>query len=449
MKLILLLLSLSVFCPCVVLGQNSINELDIEKHYDSDELIRFMRKPLNESLRLVSTDAHYGIIDSNGRVIVPTIYDQIKIDFSKRENLLLLEIYTSENEDFYFFWENGFESQELYDQWREQELQKPRSPLNLETKFREAPFFAAQKETKWGVINAHNEILIPFEYNSIEEIGEDLLLVRKDKESSILSPSNEVIVPPCDTIIQSNMNDRHLPFGNRFAVFVQLVKDNRYGAINTFTRKFALPKYDSLEICYSLPEDACPCAFDVRDICLNCNEGQRKRNHFYRNIVRYKSGNKTGLFNMISMEELTPASYDLIRLNGYWKGQIVQLDSLYTFMIDDNTRLHPDRFDSVSSFIRARFFKVQANGKTGVYSHLGKLILPIKWEDITDACYSSNSNYFIVKRRGKYGLVDHQGKFRIRPKYDEITQQVDRTLNKRYLQLKRNGETEEILIRDL
>lgn len=443
------LFSMQFFCLSNVLSQDSIktsNEFSEEISFDSNETIKFLRKPLLNSPRLVSQDSKFGITDSNGRIIVPIVYDHIDVDFSSREGLLLLEIYTSENEIFYFYWEDGNESEELYDQMLKEELKKPNSPLNLETKFRENPFFAAKKENLWGVINSQNEILIPFEYNSIKEIGQDIFLAKKDGNFNLLAPNNDTIIANCDTIVNPFIYG--LPQGSNFAAYALLIRDSQFGAINLFNKQIIYPKYDSLEYCLWRPEVEWVCAFDPYDICLNCTEGQSKRNHLYHNVVKYKQGNKVGLVYMTCMEELTPATYDFIEITGRVP-QIVQLDGMYTFLTHENTKLHEGRYEKVSSLNIDDFFKVSIDGKIGVYNHLGEQLIKSEWQDVPSMFYSLSSYQFIVKRKGKLGVIDGNGHFILRNKYDAISLNYDRETHKEFLLLERKGEVKKVLTEDL
>lgn len=445
------LFSIQFFCLSNVLSQDSkknSNEFSEEISYASNETIKFLRKPFRTSPRLVSQDSKFGITDSNGRILVPLIYDQIDVDFSIREELLMLEIYTSENELFYFYWEEGNESKELYDQLYEEEFKKQNSPLNLETKFRENPFFAAKKENLWGVINTMNEVIIPFEYTSIKEMGQDIFLAKKNDKFSVLTPNNDTIIAFCDTIVNPFIYSGYLPFGSNFAAYGLLIRDNKFGAINLFNQQIIYPKYDSLEYCLWRPEVEWVCAFDPYDICLNCSEGQSKRNHLYNNIVKYKHGNKVGLVDMASMEEIIPATYGFIGITGRTP-QIVQLDSMYTILTHKNTRLHIGRYERVSYLNHTNFFKVSIDGKIGVYNHLGEQLIKNEWQDVLSVFYNFSSYRYIVKRKGKFGIIDGNGHFIIRNKYDAISLNYDRETHKQFLTLERKGEVKKVLTENL
>lgn len=390
--------------------QNSIvsNSEGAEKvSFKSTEIITFLNKPLRDSLYLVSQNSKYGMIDSTGEIVVPLIYDQINVNFKMRETLLFGSKILPENELFYFFWENGNESEELFNTLLKQEMETPTSPYNLELAFRTEPFFAAKKEHLWGVINAKNEVLIPFEYDLIEEMGQNIFLAKKNNTFEILTPENKSIVASCDKIIFPPKSNLPLELGTELAAYALLIRDNKYGAINLFNLETILPKYDSLEFCAYAYEDECLCVFNPDGLRLYGKQIRR-----YHNVVKYQLDNKIGLLDMRCMQEITPASFDSIRIfNNYC---IVSL-----------------------------------NGKTGVYNDLGEIVLNLKWEDIQLVynCYDYSSPYFIIKRNGKYGIVDARAKKVIAIRYDSITNKYEN--RGCFWELQRKGKLEKIEMKDL
>ncbi len=433
---------IGIFCFSTAHCQTSI---------ESNEIITFLRKPLKDSLRLVSQNSKYGIIDSTGEMVIPPIYDHISVDFKMREITLLERIYLSENEFFYFFWEEGGESEEEYNKMLQQEMAKFNSPYNLEQAFRTKPFFTARKENSWGVINGKNETLIPFEYDLIEEIGQNIFLAKKNHSFEILTPENKRIVESCDTIVIPINEYTPIPFGSEFAFYAIIARNNKYGAINLYNLETIQPKYDSLEFYYYLYEDLWVCAFDHSEIRLNGTLKQFNRNHEYSNVIKYKLGNKVGLLDMRCMEELTPASFDNICLSGSYgeNGQLVQLNDRYTFLTYDNTRLHDKLYDSVGALWGSGYYKVYQNGKAGIYNDFGEKVLPLKWEDIQYVfhCHCPSSPYFIIKRNGKFGVVDSRGKKIIATRYDSIVYKYENS--NYFLELQREGKLEKIDPEDL
>lgn len=422
-----------------------------ETSFQSTKLISLLQSPFQDSLQLVSQNSKYGMIDSTGEIVVPLIYDHISVNFTIREVLLLDWKYLPENEMFYsFFWMDYRmdlgEDIELYDSLLKKEMAIPNSAYNLELAFRTQPFFAAKKEHLWGVINKKNETLIPFEYDLIEEIGQNIFLAKKDHSFEILTPDNKRIVESCDTIVVPPINIFPIPLGEEFAAYALLIREHKYGAINLYNLETIQPKYDSLEYCASFNiEDSWKCAFDFNDIRhFNYKDEKFKRVHFYDNVIKYKLDNKIGLLDTRNMQEMTPASFDSLCIISAYPLQIVQLDNRFTFLTHNNSRLHDKLYDSVTAM--NDYYKVYQNSRAGVYNDMGEKVLNLQWDDI-EVFYCGITPYFLVKRKRKYGVVDSLEKKIVSTQWDSITYNFEN--NHYILELRRNGKLEKIYMEDL
>ncbi|MNU57092.1 KWG Leptospira [compost metagenome] len=408
-----------------------------------------LKMPFQDSLQLVSQDSKYGIIDSTGGIVVPLIYDQISVNFTIREVFLRDWKYSPENEKFYDFWMNYRmdlgEGLELYDSLLKKEMAIPTSAYNLELAFRTQPFFAAKKEGLWGVINKKNETLIPFEYDFMEEIGQNIFLVKKNNSFEIITSDNKRIVESCDTIIIPLIKIFPMPEGEEFAAYALLIRDNKYGAINLMNRETIQPKYDSLEYCASFNiEDYWKCAFDLNDIGhFNYQNDKYKRVHSYDNVIKYKLDNRIGLLDTRNMQEITPASFDNLCIISAFpnSGQIVQLDNWFTFLTHNNSRLHDKLYDSVN--VLMGYYKVYLNSRAGVYNDIGEKVLNLQWDDI-EVFYCYDTPYFLVKRNGKYGVVDSCEKKIASTRYDRITYKYEN--KKSFVELRRKKKLKKVYI---
>ena|SRR6218665_1376714 len=417
----------------------------------------------NDSLCLVRHNKKYGIIDSTGKEVVPLIYDEIDIDFSTRKiiNYQLKAI----NEFFYAYWEDGNESEELYSQLREIELKNPMSYLNLSTEFKSNPLFAAKKESQWGVINKSNAIVIPFQYDYVKDIGQDIFLVKSKGKSGIINSKNELIVPIiCDTIepypaisfsIYKQLKNQELTGPGSFALLKQ---ENKFGIINLFTQKVILPTYDSLEICFPVPEYDCMCGFSTKEIwTLNTFHPSPLVHSFY-NVVKFKVGAKFGLLNVVTMQEITPPIYDSIN---FVNENIVQLNGKSSLLINQNTRLNQNTYDEIRPIrVQERFsiynvpepkaFTAKRNGQFGILNESGIPATKIEWDSISTVIQLKDTTTceFIVKRKQKFGVINNHNQVVVPIKYDSISLEYELThfgYNYHYL-LRRRGKSEKIFI---
>lgn len=436
----LLFVLTQLFCCASSYAQNGS---EASTNYKTNTLIRFptnaFKREFKDSLCLVSRGGKFGLVDSTGREVVPFIYDEINIDFSHREEIYYQLIYA--NELFYHYWQEGNESEEEYAKLLKIEKNNPNSCLNLFHKFKSDPLFPVKKDNKWGVINKRNEVIIPIQYDRIQEFGQDVFLVKNAGKSGVINSENNILVPlTCDTIMSAiicvdRMSDTDLKDPGSYAL---LKMDNKYGAINLFTQTTILPKYDSLELCYFVPEYDCLCAFNPHP---NWQSYPPNNAHDHGNVITYKIDGKLGLLNIAKMTELTPPLYDSISFEGGFVGygNIVRLDDKYTFLTDQNTGLHPHFYEHVDWFMADPifaysyrlpynyFYKVKIDGKYKILHEFGEPMLTSRWDDVLSCIQVSDSFTFefIVQRKGKLGVVNNADKFIVPIKYDSISYKYD------------------------
>ena len=441
------------------------NSIEQDTFYHSKQVIVFpdRRGIFEDSLCLVSKNAKYGIIDSTGQEVVPLIYDELKIDFSIREVILYQLRYP--NEYFYDYWEDGYESEEIYAKLLELELKNPTSYLHVSKKFRSNPLFSAKKESLWGVINKSNEIIIPFRYDFVEEIGQDIFLVKTNGKSGVINSENEVVVPiTCDTIrlfpifsfgILENM--KYVKYPLEIAApssFALLKQGNKFGAINLFTQKVIPPTYDSLEMCINLPEYDCTCGFTLNGIWSIFKRGTHYSIHSFNNVLKFQIDTKFGLLNIASMSEVAPPIYNSIELKDQ---NIVQLNGNYSLMLDQNSALDPESYTEISPLgvdrIRPRrykdphitFYKVKKDGCYGLLNEKGEKVTNIEWDTIISCSQMMDTSTYqiIVKRKGKLGVVNNYNQIIVPIKHDSFSLEYDAGYH--YL-LHRRGRSKKVLI---
>lgn len=435
---------------------NSLPHVLNDQLYTSNEPIIFLYEPLRDSLKLVYKNTKYGIIDSSDQLVVPFMYDEISLDFSFRELLLQQKRYL--NDYFYQYWQDGNESEEEYARLLELELNRPESCLNLVKEFRLNPLFVARKGNKWGVINKLNKIIIPFDYISLQEIGQDIFVVRTNVKYGIIDSDGKTLLSQTyDTIIPLPVFRQVDYMQYRLGAYALLIQNKKYGAINLGNRRVIEPKYDNLEHCFHAPEYDCICGFSPEGN-LHSNLIPRKgyEVHSFGNALKFQNGTKYGLLNIAEMEEITPSLYDSIYL--YYssrystdEGVIVTLNDKYSFLTHDSRHLHPNVYDSVSMMrdhSRNRFFKVENDGFVGVFDKNGNKYLNIEWDNVLPSQQVGFSSIceFIVERDGKFGVVNSEQKKVIPVKYDSIIWERDAGSN--YYVLIRNGKAKKIRIDD-
>lgn len=82
--------------------------------------------------------------------------------------------------------------------------------------------FTAEKSNKWGIIDTDNKIIIPFEYGRIRHFQNDLALIT-NKGTGYINKEKEIVIEPQNSFNLSG------DFHNGLAL---VKKDNKYGFIN-------------------------------------------------------------------------------------------------------------------------------------------------------------------------------------------------------------------------
>ncbi len=98
--------------------------------------------------------------------------------------------------------------------------------------------FGVKKGGKWGYIDGYGKVIVPFEYEEVNNFSEGLASVRKDGKWGYINPKNEVVIPIEFT------NKEVGSFKNGGAEYYT---DSGAGLINLKGEIIAEPKYDSIE----------------------------------------------------------------------------------------------------------------------------------------------------------------------------------------------------------
>ncbi len=98
--------------------------------------------------------------------------------------------------------------------------------------------FGVKKGGKWGYIDGYGKVIVPFEYEEVNNFSEGLASVRKDGKWGYINPKNEIVIP--------------IEFTNKEVGFfknggAEYYTDRGAGLINLKGEIIAEPKYDSIE----------------------------------------------------------------------------------------------------------------------------------------------------------------------------------------------------------
>ncbi len=263
-------------------------------------------------------------------------------------------------------------------------------------------FVIAIQNKKWGVVSVTGKILVPFKYDVISQVADGAFTVSvgyPDGKWGVVNASGITIIPA--------ENNGVVQFGTGY----QVTKDNSRSALfdSTGVQKTA----------YACPRAA---AYPVWNMCdqgfIVYNERKREFVH-YEEIDKqmYHDDDKWGLLDTVG-EEVTKAQYDQFRNTENDKMIAVQQNKKWFFINNHGKKLTPDMFDDFAE-ADGYFIIVKKDGLCGVINRNGKLVIPVKYDEITIGTQCGPGTMQVFKN-GLTGLIDYAGKVICPCKYTYI-----------------------------
>jgi WG containing repeat len=262
---------------------------------------------------------------------------------------------------------------------------------------------------KFGVVK--NEIILPFEYDSI-------FIPRKDPYNTPIGSNNKIIQKknPPNPLIRPNQVISCLTIQNK-GKFGLVNRDGKiiYPADNDEIYEAELFGY------YSVKKDNLYGIYFLlsKDKKYTEIEFDRISVDGYGAIMASKN-KKMGIFNLDG-EQITPFEYDndfIAQYSGI--GYRVSKDKKRGLVDKKGNVIIPPIYDDIStfSFGNRNVLKVKIKEKYGIVNLEGKVILPIEFEYIEEL----NNNYLVITPQRKVGLYDINGNNILPAKYKWINQ---------------------------
>lgn len=143
------------------------------------ESAQLQKLEFHKGVSVFKEEEKYGLIDINGKVVIPFIYDSLK-------KISYTEFYLAEN--------NGKQGiinskGEIIVQFIYDEL------TNISTYTYTDKYLTASLREKTGVIDFLGNVLLPFEYDSIKICSDNTVTVEKDGQFALVNLKGEIILP--------------------------------------------------------------------------------------------------------------------------------------------------------------------------------------------------------------------------------------------------------------
>lgn len=244
----------------------------------------------NEKLLQVKLDNKYGLINLEGKEIIPCKYDDLKGSYDAVEGIALVQIETKLN-------------------------------------------------NKHGIINLEGKEIIPCKYDYINtnDWYEEWLDVKMNNKYGIINSEGKVIIPcKYDDLKGFDWSN------NLFLVKL----DNKYGLINSERKEFISCKYDDLIL------------FDARE-----------------KLVKVKLDNKYGIVDFEG-KEIIPCSFDHIDPLEDGKMLKVQRELLWSYYTANGTQV-TDFYEDIEYYYNLGhpIFAAESNGKWGYLDESGNILI--------------------------------------------------------------------------
>jgi hypothetical protein len=284
-------------------------------------------------------------------------------------------------------------------------------------------YLIVKKEGKWGVITTSGKQAIPFQYNDLEFNYQNYYALRNTKFSAkvkfkwgLLNEAGEFNIPPqYDSIGEFSYE--------RYPIKIKL--NQKFGYLDRKNGKLITPFYDSIwyenenqtkikifskgKYGYYDLQSKTECIPPIYDAI-----GMEYKH------MKVRLGDRVGLIDW-NGKILIPIQYEnLMQLYHYNESflSLVQLNEKWGIADSTGKEIFPIRYDSIF-YTNTRYSsaKVRLNKCWGFVDKSGAELIPIIYDEIS-------SNYLnklnLVKKKNKYGIISSDGKIILPTKYDDI-----------------------------
>lgn len=368
---------------------NSKNE-EILTEYDQIEALENVDENENVwyegKILKIEKNGKYGLIDFNGKEVLPAEYDEI-VTLEGTENSILIK----KDGKVGLVNDNGGIIAEV----------EYKEIKNLGETYKNG-YITINEDGKYGVISATKKQILENKYDEISQtyLGEYYLVKESGNQKLIDSKGNIVIEKGFDDVKSKTSNG------------IIFVKDNLYGEMNSSGETTIEAKYQYLEEAkdgiyiakkndqYGIIDQEQNTKLEFNYIGITYNE---KAKIYFAEDAEYKTSlidsnfniKATGILSEINTEKL----YIRMRINDEYKYYNLKgEEKSNTEILEDNT-----------------IFLSKKDGKYGYIDKKGNIIVDYIYDDATE---QNEYGYVAVKKNGLWGSIDKNGKTVIEPKYD-------------------------------
>lgn len=329
-----------------------------------------------------------GIVDINGKEIVPVKYKYIDGEFENGWFVIAKD--HLDKKTFYDIQGNVF---------------IPPTDLYLLTQKVDGKKYIAIKGGKWGLIDRSFKEILPFVYDNISINNNGLITLIKDGLSGIMDMKLKWVIEPKYKGIQS--------FINGYACFAN--EEGLYGIINSKGKITVTPQFGTI---YRIDKEPTNVAlfsnkgYDASGMFDITNGKILAPNKYYftpfdysKGLILFRKDNKRGLMDSTG-KILFHGEYEDFSPGFSPEGLAwIKKDGRYGFMNMKGQVVIPAQYETVGGFVEG-LAKVKSAGKYGFIDPTGKVVIPLVYID----AYNFEEGMTLVKdESGKYFYINKKG----------------------------------------
>ena len=277
-------------------------------------------------------------------------------------------------------------------------------------------FCGVEKESKWGFINKEGKEVVPCIYDWVGIFNDKGIVdISNNHLIGFINTKGEEVVPCIyDKVKRIYDNTNNIYKNSAIAV----MKDGKWGFLNAKGEEIIKPQYDNVSESRSdylffnvksngkygyidaMGNEILPCEFD--------REGRYLGGH----CLEVCKDSKKGIYNLISKKMISPFVYEECwgDIDGYF--EVKKNGS--TYYIDSIGNEHVNIYRK--GYERIKKYKLEGKEKYGLLDSNGHQIVDYIYDNVE---YAANDIY-IVYKAGEYGLINGKGQIIVPTIYDRI-----------------------------
>lgn len=404
----------------------------------------------------VYTNKKWGVIDSKGKTIIETTYEEMIIIPDKTKDIFICINEINYENNTYKTKVLNSKNKEIFKEYDTVEaLENYDKNNNL---WYESNVLKVKKENQYGLINFNGKLILECNYDEIETLkgAENSIIIKKEDKIGIVDQLGNIIIQPEYKEIKAIENNYKYGY---------IVKNNedKYGIIDVNKKVILEPNYEDIKSIYSsnkyiVKENGAYKIID-KDKNVILDSGFDEIVGINGDNITIIKNNKYGVITTAGTEEISIkyedlkyafSDYYIAKENG--KYGIVNLNNETVLDFDNSNITH--RIESgiieveKENEIETRIYDSELNLRlTGIISDIDNVKGYIKIRMENEYKYYNfkfeeksnsellNNDIYLSKKDGKYGYIDSTGKVVVDYIYDDAKE-----LNQyKYAAVKQNG----------